>query len=194
MVRMVRSGQDKESALDHETRKMIYNHITHYPGVAFSVLRDIFALPEGTLRYHLKYLERAESICSELEGGNRCYYPEKTETLMLNLVEGQGASHKLTEIQKRILMIIKQNPGINQAELIKRTKLNRFTVNYNMKKFISLGLVRKFDDGGRVFYEYITDSVMRHEIMKSLIIKLLNNEIDEKMFNELKEKLVNDSF
>lgn len=185
---MVQNGQ---SAMEHDTRKMIYNHITHYPGVTFSVLKDIFELPEGTLRYHLKYLEKADTICSNLKGGNRCYYPQSNDRIISRVLENHRGMYKFTKIQKRILGIIQQNPGINQKELIKRAKINRFTINYNLNKFIDLGIIRKINDSGRAFYEFITDDLMEYEIMKLLIIKLLNNEIDENTFQELKEKLQN---
>ena len=186
--KMVQNGQ---AAMEHDTRKMIYNHITHYPGVTFSVLKNIFELAEGTLRYHLKYLEKADTVCSDIQDGNRCYYPQKKDQVLSKMLENHSGTYKFTKNQKRIMAIIQQYPGINQKDLIKKAKLNRFTLNYNLNKFIDLGVIRKINNSGRVFYEFITDDLMEHEIMKLLIIKLLNNEIDENTFNELKEKLEN---
>lgn len=40
-----------------------------------------------------------------------------------------------------------------------------------------------------VWYEYISNGHMQFEILKSLVMKLLNEEIDENTFIELKNKL-----
>ena len=178
-----------ESVMEHDTRKMIYNHITVYPGVPFGVLKKVFDLSKSTLRYHLQYLEKAESIFSEIESGKRCYYPQKNEVILSRLTENHRDTHKFTKLQKRILSIIQNYPGINQKELVKKANLSRFTITYNLNKFIDLGIIRKVNDGSFVYYECITDDLMKHEILKTLIIKLLNDEIDEKSFNDLKEKL-----
>ena len=52
-----------------------------------------------------------------------------------------------------------------------------------------MGLIKKSNNGKNVFYEYMTDKLLRHEVLLRLAIKLLNKEIDEKSFNKLKKKL-----
>ena len=64
---------------DHEFRKMIYTHILTYPGVSYITIKNIFNLPDDTLRYHLKYLEKADRILADKENGKRCYYPLNNE-------------------------------------------------------------------------------------------------------------------
>ena len=174
---------------DHETRNMVYKHITVYPGVSFTVLKDIFNISEGTLRYHLKYLERGERISSGLESGKRCYYPIQSEIIISKINGKKTNNKKLTTIQERMISIIQKNPGISQKELIKKSKLSRFTIIYNIRKFIDLGIVRKIDDNSTMYYEYISDELMKHEILKTLIYKFLRNEIDDETFHDLKMKL-----
>ena len=180
----------RDMVFDHETRKMIYNHILTYPGVSFNILKNIFNLMDSTLRYHLEYLEKAERILSNLESGKRCYYPLKNELVISELFENKPRSYKFTSIQKRILKIIKRFPGISQKELIKKTGLSRFTISYNMRKFIDMGLIKKSNNERSVYYEYMTDTLLKHEVLLRLTIKLLNKEIDEKTFFELKAKLL----
>lgn len=171
---------------------MIYNHILTYPGVSYLVLKNIYNLSAGTLRYHLEYLVKAERILVDIENGKRCYYPLKNDVLISEAFENKLAVYNLTETQKRILNTIKDSPGLNQHELIKRTGLSRFTINYNINKFVEQGFVKKYNNGKEVNYEYMTDELLRHEILLRLAMKLLNKEIDEKTFNELKTKLIND--
>lgn len=175
---------------DHKTRKMIYSHILNYPGVSYITLKNIFHLSASTLRYHLEYLAKADRILMDLEDGKRCYYPLKDELLDSKLYENGSRSFKFSSIQKRIITMIRRHPGITQKKLIKKTGLSRFTVSYNMKKFVDMGMVKKSNSSKFVRYEYMTDDQLRHEVLLRLTIKLLNKEITEKEFLKLKDKLV----
>ena len=180
----------KDGVLDHDTRKMIYHHILTYPGVQYNILKDIFDLKDGTLRYHLEYLEKAERILSDIENGKRCYYPLQNEIVVSNRFGKKPYKNNFTSTQLKILTTIKRNPGISQKELIKKTALSRFTVSYNLRKFIGMGFVKRSNNENSVYYEYMTDELLRREVLVRLTLKLLNKEIDEKTFNEIKNKLI----
>jgi predicted transcriptional regulator len=153
-------------------------------------LKNIYNLTSGTLRYHLEYLIKAERIMVDIENGKRCYYPLKHDVVVSGQIGNRAAVANFTKTQQKILNTIKQTPGITQKELIRKTKLSRFRVGYNINKFIELGYVKKSNNGKHVIYEYMTDELLRHEILLRLAMKLLNKEIDEKTFNELKDKLI----
>jgi len=178
-----------DDALEHETRRMIFDHIQAYPGVSYSVLKRVFRLTDGTLRYHLYYLERAEKIKFSLEKGKRFYYPQYNGISCSAVSPETLKPFDLTPIQVRILTAIKQAPGISQKELINKTGLKRYTIVNNLKKLLKLDIVRKTPNGRNVFYEYITNEQLRYEILRGLVIKLLKKEIDEDTFLELKRKL-----
>ena len=178
-----------EDVLDHETRRKIYDHITAYPGVTYRILQKVLGLTDGTLRYHLNYLERAEKIKFSLEAGKRLYYPHMNEILATGQAIGSSQPYQLTQLQQRILTTIKQYPGITQTELIRKTGLRRFTIVNNIKKLLNLEIVRKTPNGKNVFYEYITNEQLKYEILKGLVIKLLKKEIDEETFLKMKREL-----
>lgn len=180
---------ESDLVLQHETRRMIYNHIVAHPGVSFNVLKEVFGLTDGTLRYHLDYLKRAEKITNGVTGGRRIYYPTSSGNIVSTMANGQVGTFKLNSIQERIVMILKRYPGINQKELADRTKLNRFKIRNNIDKLIDIGMVRKQPRGNTVYYEYISDGQMHFEMLKTLVMKLINGEIDDKTFLELKGKI-----
>jgi predicted transcriptional regulator len=167
---------------------MIYNHISTYPGVSFSVIKSLFNLTDGTLRYHLNYLESKHEIRSHLEGRNKCYYP--VEELVLGKdSESKLQNYKLTVPQERILNIIRRNPWITQKDLIIKCGLKGFTVKYNLKKLIGYGVVQKKENGRNTCYNFISDDALKSEVLKQLVVKLLDKEIDEHTFLKLKRKL-----
>jgi predicted transcriptional regulator len=170
---------------------MIFNHIFNYPGVSFNVLKNIFELTDGGLRYHLDYLEKHEKINSELAKGARCYYPSDNGFSISTSQKSYGISglHRLTSQQERILDVIRHHPGIHQKDLIFKTKLTRFQVSKNLHKLQGLNLIKKNRTEGQVCYEYVPDDELKYKLMKRLVIKLLKGEIDEAAFLELKRKL-----
>jgi len=181
-----------QSAFEHDTRKRIYNHIISYPGVSFSAIKRAFDLADGTLRYHLNYLETRNEIKSAINNRNRCYYPVQNVLIEQEVeaeVEARFKAHKLSATQERLLNSIQRYPGITQKELIKRTGVKRLTLAYNIKKLIAFGVVQKKENGRNTCYHYISDAQLRKEMMKRLIMKFLNHEIDEHTFLALKNKL-----
>ncbi len=174
--------------LKHKTRKMIYNHILAYPGVSFGIIRKVFDLAESTLRYHLKYLESAEEIKSYLEGKTRCYYPVQNIIFTLRS-ETDFETYKLNFTQQLIIEHVQRKPGITQKNLLIDTGLKRITAAYNIKKLIDFGVIRKEPNGRNICYFYISNIELRKQILKKLIVKFVNHELDEQTFLELKRKL-----
>ena len=177
------------TVLEHKTRKMIYFHILAYPGVSFNILKSVFGLNDSTLRYHLKHLEKRDQIRLGLKHGRRRYYPHPDKNIVVRKTKEDLETFELTPRQELILDIIRRYPGITQKELIHRTDLNRLTLTNNLNKLMDLCIVRKIFDNKNVRYEYIENEQLRFEILKQLAIKLLNKEIDEATFLELKRKL-----
>jgi predicted transcriptional regulator len=179
----------QDLVLKNETRRMIYNHILEHPGVSFVVLKKVFGLPDGTLRYHIDYLKRAEKINISKENGKRIYYPCRLSYPQNSTSENGFEKYNLNSVQESILDVLKLHSRLNQKELSRRTKLNRFKVRNNINKLMELGIVRKITNQNTVYYEYISEGQMQFEIAKALAIKLLNGEIDNKTFMELIAKL-----
>ena len=178
-----------ELALENRLRKMIFNHIITYPGVSFQILKNVFDLTDGALRYHLDYLEKNEKISTGVQRGIRCYYPHYNLVNVPKKSSDNLRLHKLTPDQERLLDIIKHYPGINQKELKFRSRLNRFQVANNIKTLINMNLVNQFENSRNICYEYLPDDELKFTMMKRLVIKLLKDEIDEQTFLKLKRKL-----
>ena len=179
------------TSLENETRKLIYDHIMAHPGVSFIILKSVFKLNDSTLRYHLNYLERSEKISFGIEKGSRYYYPHLGGRHIIQKAEGTNTltAYELTITQEKIISTIKRYPKINQKELVKLTRINRITLSNNLKKLMSLCLIRKVPNGNKVQYEYLENKQLRYEILKHLIKRLLSNELDEDTFLKLKREL-----
>ena len=165
------------------------NHIHAYPGVSFVVIRDIFTIPDGTLRYHLTYLERKKEIYTKLVDQERCFFPNIGVVLDKKKSGPVVRGYKLSKTQNRILTMITQHPGINQKDLVLRTRTKRVTLVYNLTKLLEAELVRKVKDGRNVCYFHVTEEEIRQELLKKILKKLVTGEISESKFHKLKRRL-----
>jgi len=174
---------DSQGALDHRSRKLIYNFISTHPGSSFKVIKNFFEMNKSTLSYHLNYLERNKKIISKREGRNRCYYCVYATATKLD------KRSTLTPTQRKLVNTIQDNPGITNKELMIHIKINRKNLHYNIKKLRELKLIWAVKTRGVLGYEYVTEEKLRHEMATTLISKLLSNEIDEETYHKIKDKL-----
>ncbi|WP_455392450.1 hypothetical protein [[Eubacterium] cellulosolvens] len=180
-----------ENPLEHKTRRMVYNYISMHPGVSFTTIMGVLGLTEGTLRYHLNYLERGKKILSKAKGKYRCYYSNERKKADIKPFPSFDFQ-TLTKPQQRLITIIRHHPGITIGELVRITKLKKRDLQYNIKKLRDLLIIWKVGDGRNTGYEYVTKKKLRNELYKLLIVKFLNNEIDEETYLFLRKELEND--
>lgn len=178
----------QEGALENRDRKMIYNYISSHPGSTFSEIQQIFIMNSSTLKYHLNYLERAKEIYSKREGRTRCYYSSK-QTGRVKVPFPKANIHTLTDLQKNIINLIQQTPGISFNDLTLKLNLNQKVLGYNIKKLGDLNLIWFVKNNGMTGYEYITEQKLQDEIFNRLVNKLISDEIDDETFIKIKRKL-----
>jgi predicted transcriptional regulator len=172
----------------NKSRKLIYDFIRSHPGASFGSIKEFFDMKNSTLEYHLHYLEKDRKITSKRRGRRRCYYCKyRVEPHTFSF---SSVLNNLTNIQKKLLDQIKNEPGITNKELIQKNKLNRKKLSYNIKQLGKLNLIWMVkNNGGAIGYEYISKEKLRNEIYKNLIGKLLSKELDEETYFKIKKKL-----
>lgn len=109
-------------ALVNPVRANIYQLIVANPGISFGSITRELRISNGTGQYHLRVLERFNYVNSRRTGKHTRYYPMGTE------------STTLSETQERIVMVIKENPGISQSDVARELDTSRQLVNYHVKK------------------------------------------------------------
>jgi len=175
--------------MKNKTRKMVLSYIQNHPGVPFGRLKDIFDLTDGTLRYHLGYLEKKGEVRSKFKGGKKIFYPTKMAAPSRGRRKSGGSRN-----QSRITSVIKRDPGITKRELYQATNISKKELDKELRKLSDQGVIRKVeDDDGYTGFQLVSEKDMQKEIFKLLVIKLIRKEIDEETFNELKEELENSS-
>jgi predicted transcriptional regulator len=179
---------DKEGALDHKARKAVYDYIMAHPGVPFGTIQKVFNMNASTLKYHLNFLEKNNQVISKREGRHRIYFcvhgtASKLEPSPASKIE------TLTDVQRYILNVIRNDPGITASKLASITNINQKNLTYNIERLIDQQFIWRIQNGGEIAYEYITAEKLRYEMYNRLLMKLLSNEIDEETFLKIKKKL-----
>ena len=110
--------------LDHFMRGQVYGFIKANPGAHYNLIRRQLDINNGALAYHIAVLEREKFIRSRIDGTLKRFYPSG-----MNLPSG----HELTDMERKILGIIKANPGFSQKEVAFTLGLSPQVINYHIK-------------------------------------------------------------
>jgi predicted transcriptional regulator len=174
-------------SLDHSTRSRLLDLIRREPGLSLMELVRSIGLAEGTLRYHLKYMERKDLIQSERIDGRKRYF--SPETKHLKKVRRKGLEIGLSGKQRRLMDLIGSNPGIDQKRLCRLSRFNRFVVSYHLDKFEKLGIVKKERSGRNVLYHKTDENELRRRIISAMVEDLSKGKMDEERFLRLMDDI-----
>jgi uncharacterized repeat protein (TIGR01451 family) len=115
----------KKEVLNNETRGMIRGYVTANPGDHFNAIKAALNLKNGTLAHHLRILEREKIVKSAKDGKFRRFFPA-----------GMKISDRayLTKIEKLIMSIVRETPGITRKDIAGRLGMSRPAVSYHINK------------------------------------------------------------
>lgn len=140
----------KDKILDTVAREEIFKYIEKNPGCCYSEIMRALNIKNGVLSYHLYVLEKEGFIFSNRNGLRyRIFYPAGENADTPDRV-------RLTKLQKSILNLIKQNPGITQKEMINMLNKSQQTISYNVNILKRMGKIRSKKEG-RTHHYYIND-------------------------------------
>ena len=169
--------KSKNKKLDDDLRPKLVKYIRLHPGSSFSDIQTIFDLPESTLRYYLRYLEKKGQIFSDSK--KRIYYP----------TEHKGKK-SLSNTQMLLINSIKKHPGITQKELAAKTKINRLTIRKNINLLVEKERVTITRIGNETHHFYIYPEELEKIKTLRLITKLVQDKIDEETYWDLRRNSI----
>ncbi|MCK4442969.1 MAG: winged helix-turn-helix transcriptional regulator, partial [Thermoplasmata archaeon] len=128
----------RKEIFNHEARGMIIGYVKEHPGEHFNSLKSKLDFRNGTLAHHLHILERERVIKSIRYGKYRRFFPV-----------GMMVSKKAypTELEREILDVVKERPGINQKTIAKKVGKSKSTVNYHIDKLRKSNKIRTEKNG-----------------------------------------------
>lgn len=146
----------KEDILDQFVRGQIYAIIKTNPGIHYNKIMEKIDVKNGTLSYHLHMLEKTDMIKSRKEGFRyRAFYTS-------DIKFPKDERYRLTELQTKIIDIIKSKEGIPQKEIAEKLKEKPQTISYNLKVLQQADLV-KMNKKGRKKRCYLGDNFSNNQ-------------------------------
>ena len=138
------SRLQKDTLADDPTRQNLLRIIYAEPGANFTQLKEKLGLHNGTLAHHLHILENHKTITSHTSGRQRLFFPFGSEN-RINI----SNSLITNRTQKKIISIVKDNPGITQSMISQQLKVSRQKVNYHVNSLVSNSIL-KIEKQGRI--------------------------------------------
>jgi predicted transcriptional regulator len=124
----------RNEVLDNELRGMIRGHIQADPGIHYNELLRRITAGNGTVAHHLMILEREGIIKSRRDGGLRRFYPGEMKLTEVHV--------RLTGVQRLILDQVRRKEGLSQRTIAAALDIPYLTVNRQVRKMVSLGVLR----------------------------------------------------
>jgi predicted transcriptional regulator len=122
----------KENVLNNFTRGRVYQCISENPAIDFNTIKNKVGLRNGTLVYHLDLMEREKYIISRYDSRHK-YYHVHPERLNISFDEVRGTlDSAVPEIERKIIAVIKDAPGISQKEIAVKIGTSKRVVNYHI--------------------------------------------------------------
>ena len=128
---------EKEKIFELETRRKIYKYILKYPGLHLQELIRRLNLPNGTLRYHLRYLEKRNLIKSKPEDGYVRFY------ITNNIGNDQKKIFHILrqEVPRNIILYLLLLGCASQIEISKSLEKHPKTIEFHLKKLLNKGII-----------------------------------------------------
>lgn len=135
----------REEILDQYVRGKIHGYILANPGDHYSSIRNALDLTNSSLAYHLGVLEKEELVRSRRDGMYKRFYP-----MGAKLPDDGGSPFSL--IQKRIIQVIRETPGICQKDIASVLGVSSSTVSYHITRLVERELITSKRKGMRTTY------------------------------------------
>lgn len=120
-----------------DTKSIILKYINSVPGIRYRELLRLTGLPNGTLEYHLKILERSHTVSVErLDGRRARYYPiciPADETKILGYIRNNVA--------RQIIFFILEHDLCTFNEILEHIKKAASTASWHLKRLSEAGLI-----------------------------------------------------
>ncbi len=155
-------GDDAEKALELDTRRNIYEHITAVPGTHFREIHRRLSIPTGVVEYHLKYLEDRDLIVARKEGRYKRYY----------ITGSMGSKDKMLmsllrqKIPRHILMQLLLKPKTTHKELRKLFSISASTLSFHLSKLLKSEVIEQIKSGRENQYIVIDEDAVAKALIR----------------------------
>jgi predicted transcriptional regulator len=128
--------------MDHELlnlsrRKMIFHHISKYPGTYIREMEKALSLSVGDLQYHLQQLEKANLISSHDDGRRKRYFVKNE----VNYLDREVLSFIKMRTPRRIIIFLLLHPNSSFKEILSQFNFTKGALSFHLKKLLNADII-----------------------------------------------------
>lgn len=146
----------KKNVLENSSRSVIYHYIQESPGADFTEISRETGVHENSLRYHLTVLKVMNKV-SVLETSRNTRYYENSEKYPP--FEKKVIRYLRNDATRRLLLMVKENPGLSRHELETALHISGAGINWHMHRLSGDGILTVRKDGRYAKYELNPDVI-----------------------------------
>ncbi|WP_292488818.1 winged helix-turn-helix transcriptional regulator [Methanoculleus sp. 10] len=139
----------KRTALGHETRTAIYDHIRTHPGIRPATLAEDLGINRGTLRYHLEKLQEVGMIVTTAVGGQTGYFENRQK---YSVLEAKVLIPLKNPKTRELLFALLENPRMSRRQLAERLGITPSSVSWHIRRLEGDRIILREKTGGEVRY------------------------------------------
>jgi len=149
--------------LEDSRRVQILEFIKANPGSHLRGIKRELNLAMGVLQYHLRRLEKDQSIISRRRGLYKRFY----KRLDFEVEEQEILGVLFQETERDLLLYLLKTPDATQKELSEFAHISASSTSWHMKRLVEAGLVKSRRQGSFVYYMAKGDPVKILTLLKS---------------------------
>lgn len=145
--------------LELEPRKIVYEIIRDNPGSHLRQIDRMLDIPLGTIRYHLRVLEKRSMIVSRSEGKYKRFYVHGD----IDSSDKDRLAVLRKELPRTIVLYLMEYPDSTHTEISQVMDVAPSTLTYHLKKLVKDGMINCVDRRYRVKDpEAVADLLIRY--------------------------------
>ncbi len=149
--------------MEDSRRVQILEFIKANPGSHLRGIKRELNLAMGVLQYHLRRLEKDQSIISRRRGLYKRFY----KRLDFEVEEQEILGVLFQETERDLLLYLLKTPDATQKELSEFAHISASSTSWHMKRLVEAGLVKSRRQGSFVYYVAKGDPVKILTLLKS---------------------------
>jgi len=123
--------------LNLSRRKMIFHHISKYPGTYIREMEKTLSLTMGDLQYHLQQLEKVDLISSHDDGRRKRYFVKNE----VNYLDRDVLSFIKMRTPRRIIIFLLLHPESSFKEILSEFNFTKGALSFHLKKLLNANII-----------------------------------------------------
>jgi predicted transcriptional regulator len=159
-------------ALNLTRRKVIFTHISQYPGAYLREMEKTLSLSIGDLQYHLQQLEKAELISSHDDGRRTRYFARD-----VSIPDREILSIIQLRTPRRIVVFLLNHPDASFKEILSEFRFTKGALSFHLKRLIHAGVITSMKREKEQSYR-VKDELRMNQVLVTYHAGLLDQTVD----------------